>query len=171
MLIRYLVNEIFIVENMDNQKKQDFRAASRQYSDTSILMHEAIARKAGLSGTDHKYLGFLIEKGEITAGELSQLTGLTTGAVTGLIDRLEKKKLVKRQFDKEDRRKVIIVPNIQNAMKLLEPIFAELQQKTTKLISSFSEKEIQVIQRYFLSAIGIMNEVTQKINKKSNEHE
>src|SRR5258706_16013736 len=111
---------------VDSQQIQHFRAISRQYSDTSILMHEAIARKAGLSGTDHKYLGLLIEKGEITAGELSRLTGLTTGAVTGLIDRLEKKKLVKRQFDKEDRRKVIIVPNTQNVMKLLEPIFAEL---------------------------------------------
>ncbi|WP_314509005.1 helix-turn-helix domain-containing protein [Xanthocytophaga agilis] len=56
-------------------------------------MHEAVARKAGLSGTDHKYLGFLIEKEQITAGEFSTLTGLTTGAVTGLIDRFEKKDL------------------------------------------------------------------------------
>jgi DNA-binding MarR family transcriptional regulator len=42
----------------------------------------------------------------MTAGELSKMTGLTTGAVTGLIDRLEKKKLIQRQFDKDDRRKV-----------------------------------------------------------------
>ena len=153
-------------KSMDNKQIQHFRTISRQYSDTSILMHEAIARKAGLSGTDHKYLGLLIEKGEMTAGELSQLTGLTTGAVTGLIDRLEKKKLVKRQFDKDDRRKVIIVPNVQNTMKLLEPIFAELQEKTTNLIASFSSKEIQVIEKYFQSAITIMNEVTNNINNK-----
>ncbi|SFD82467.1 DNA-binding transcriptional regulator, MarR family [Chitinophaga sp. CF118] len=151
---------------VNSQQLQNFRTTSKQYSDSSILMHEAIARKAGLSGTDHKYLGLLIEKGEITAGELSQLTGLTTGAVTGLVDRLEKKKLVKRQFDKDDRRKVIIVPNIQNTMKLLEPIFAELQEKTTNLISSFSEKEIQIIEKYFSSATEIMNDVTDKLNKK-----
>jgi len=147
-------------------KIQYFNTISRQYSDTSILMHEAIARKAGLSGTDHKYLGLIIQKGEMTAGELSKMTGLTTGAVTGLIDRLEKKKLVKRQFDKDDRRKVIIVSNQQNAMKLLEPLFSDLQKKTTKLISSFSESEIQTIENYFTSAIKIMKETTEELNNK-----
>lgn len=67
------------------------RKLSQSYAYTSIHMHEAIGRKAGLSGTDHKYLGFLIVKGAMTAGELSGLTGLTTGAITGLIDRFEKK--------------------------------------------------------------------------------
>ena len=143
---------------------QDFRAVSRSYSDTSILMHEAIARRAGLSGADHKYLGFIIQKGAITAGDLSRLTGLTTGAVTGLIDRFEKKKLVKRQFDKEDRRKVIIVPNVENTEKLLKPFFSELQEKTIRLISSFSEKELLVIEKYMLSAVGIMSEVTDHLN-------
>jgi len=92
-----------------------FRAASRQYSDASVFMHEAIARKAGLSGTDHKYLGLILQHRELTAGDISRLTGLTTGAVTGLIDRLEKKKLLKRQFSKDDRRKVIIIPNAENS--------------------------------------------------------
>lgn len=151
---------------LNTQQVQNFRVVSRQYSDTSILMHEAIARKAGLSGTDHKYLGLLVQKGAMTAGELSIQTGLTTGAVTGLIDRLEKKNLAKRQFDKDDRRKVIIVPNTKNAMKLLEPIFAELQDKTAALISSYSEKEIQIIENYLLSATSIMNEVINNLNNK-----
>jgi DNA-binding MarR family transcriptional regulator len=142
-----------------------FRTISRQYSDTSIMMHEAIARKAGLSGTDHKFLGLIMQNGEMTAGELSKLTGLTTGAVTGLIDRLEKKKLIKRQFDKDDRRKVNIVPNQQNTMKLLEPLFKELQEKTLKLISTFSDSEIQTIENYFTSAIKIMNETKEKLNE------
>lgn len=150
----------------DSDKINHFRTVSRQYSDASILMHEAIARKAGLSGTDHKFLGFIIKNGEMTAGELSRITGLTTGAVTGLIDRLEKKKLVKRQFDKDDRRKVIIVPNEQNTMKLLAPLFKELQEKTTKLISTFSASEVQTIEIYFTSAIKIMNEITEKFNNK-----
>jgi DNA-binding MarR family transcriptional regulator len=85
---------------MDNDVIKRIRKLSQLYSYTSIQMHEAIARKAGLSGTDHKYLGFLMEKGQMTAGELSNLTGLTTGAVTGLIDRFEKKKLVKRHLPK-----------------------------------------------------------------------
>jgi DNA-binding MarR family transcriptional regulator len=143
---------------------QQFRIASRQYSDASIFMHEAIARKAGLTGSDHKYLGLILQHKELTAGDLSKLTGLTTGAVTGLIDRLEKKKLLKRQFTKDDRRKVIIVPNEDNIMKLLQPLFLELQQKTSDLIASFSVTEIQAIQRYFVKATDIMTEITNNIN-------
>jgi DNA-binding MarR family transcriptional regulator len=129
-------------------------------------MHEAIARKAGLSGTDHKYLGFLIEKGQMTAGELSNLTGLTTGAVTGLIDRFERKRLVKRQFAEDDRRKVIIEPNTKNMMALFVPLYKEFRNKSEKLTASFSNKEIKIIESYFLKAIEIMNETTNRLNNK-----
>ena len=145
---------------MDNEVIKRVRKLIQHYSYTSIQMHEAIGRKAGLSGTDHKYLGFLIEKGQMTAGELSTLTGLTTGAVTGLIDRFEKKKLVKRQFAEDDRRKVIIEPNTKNIMALLEPLYKEFRNKSEKLIASFSNKEIKIIETYFSKAIEIMNETT-----------
>ena len=78
---------------MEQETLDRLRRLSQQYAFDSIQMHEAIGRKAGLSGTDHKYLGFLMQKGQMTAGELSALTGLTTGAVTGLIDRFEQKDL------------------------------------------------------------------------------
>jgi len=152
-----------------NDVIHQFRTASRQYSDASIFMHEAIARKAGLTGADHKYLGLILQHKELTAGDLSKLTGLTTGAVTGLIDRLEKKKLLKRRFTKDDRRKVIIVPNEENSMKLLQPLFLELQQKTSQLIGSFSVIEIKAIERYFIEATTIMKEITENINNKQND--
>ena len=151
---------------MDNDVIKRVRKLSQLYSYTSIQMHEAIARKAGLSGTDHKYLGFLIEKGQMTAGELSNLTGLTTGAVTGLIDRFEKKKLVQRQFAEDDRRKVIIEPNTEKIMALLVPLYAAFRNKSEKLTASFSNKEIKIIETYFLKAIEIMNETTNKLNNK-----
>lgn len=143
---------------------QAFREASKHYSDASILMHEAIARQAGRSGTDHKYLGILMEKGTLTAGELSHLTGLTTGAVTGLIDRLEKKKLARRQFDPGDRRKVIIVADKDEAMKLLGPVFGELQRRTSDLAGSFSAADLQLIIRYFTAATSLMHEMAEAIN-------
>lgn len=152
-------------KQIDNTVEK-FRLASRQYSDASVFMHEAIARKAGLSGADHKYLGLILQYKELTAGDISKLTGLTTGAVTGLIDRLEKKKLLKRKLTKDDRRKVIIIPNLENSMNLLQPIFSELQHKTTELLASFSEKEIQTIERYFTEATTIMNETTHNLNNK-----
>jgi DNA-binding MarR family transcriptional regulator len=140
------------------------RKLTQQYAYSSIQMHEAIARKAGVSGTDHKYLGFLLVKGQMTAGELSGLTGLTTGAVTGLIDRFEKQKLVKRQFAEEDRRKVIIKPNTEKIMALFEPLYKEFRKDSEKLTASFSNKDIKVIEAYFLKAIEIMNAATSKLN-------
>jgi len=151
---------------MENDLIKRIRKLNQQYSYTSIQMHETVARKAGLSGTDHKYLGFLIEKGEMTAGELSNLTGLTTGAVTGLIDRFEKKKLVTRKFAEDDRRKVIIEPITKNIMALLEPLYKEFRNESEKLIASFSNEEIKIIETYFLKAIEVMNETTNKINNK-----
>ena len=148
---------------------EQFRIMSRQYSDAAILMHDAVAKRADLSGTDHKCLSLLIEKGQATAGELSKMSGLSTGAVTGLIDRLEKKGLAKRGFDKDDRRKIIIVPNIENTQKLLDPILAHLQKKTTKLITSFSKKEIEIIMKYFVATTEIMNDFTNGINGKNKE--
>ena len=151
---------------MTTELATQIRRLSQQYAYSSIQMHEAIARKAGLPGTDHKYLGFLMQKGEMTAGELSILTGLTTGAVTGLIDRLEKKRLVKRQYAENDRRKVIIVPNTKNIMTLLKPLYKEYRSRSEKLIASFSNKESKILETYFLQAIEIMNETTNKLNNK-----
>jgi DNA-binding MarR family transcriptional regulator len=151
---------------MDRDEITRMRKLSQLYAYTSIQMHEAVARKAGLSGTDHKYLGFLIEKGQMTAGELSTLTGLTTGAVTGLVDRFEKKKLVKRQFADDDRRKVFIKPITENIMGLLAPLYKEYRSRSEKLTATFSVKEIKIIETYFSKAIEIMNETTSKLNNK-----
>ncbi|HMJ71118.1 MAG TPA: helix-turn-helix domain-containing protein [Cyclobacteriaceae bacterium] len=151
---------------MENELVTQVRKLSQQYAYTSLQMHEAIARKAGLPGTDHKYLGFLMEKGQMTAGELSTLTGLTTGAVTGLIDRLEKKKLVKRQFAEADRRKVFIEPNTKNIMALMVPLYKEFRNKSEMLLASFSAKEIKVLETYFSRAIEVMDETTNKLSKK-----
>ncbi|WP_221393735.1 MarR family winged helix-turn-helix transcriptional regulator [Dyadobacter sp. NIV53] len=151
---------------MNDDRIRKVRKLSQLYAFSSIQMHEAVARKVGLSGTDHKYLGFLIEKGQMTAGELSVLTGLTTGAVTGLIDRFEKKSLVKRQFAADDRRKVFIIPNTENIMALLAPLYKEFRSKSEELIASFSDEESMVIEIYFAKAIQIMNEETDKLNTK-----
>jgi DNA-binding MarR family transcriptional regulator len=151
---------------MDKETINQVRKLSQLYAYTSLQMHETIARKAGLPGTDHKYLGFLLQKGEMTAGELAGLTGLTTGAVTGLIDRFEKKKLVKRKYAADDRRKVLIAPDTEKIMALLEPLYRDFRKESEKLTTSFTSKEILVIEKYFSKAIDIMKAATEKIHMK-----
>jgi DNA-binding MarR family transcriptional regulator len=145
------------------------RKLVQAYAYTSIQMHEAIGRKAGFSGTDHKYLGFLIQRGQMTAGEFANLTGLTTGAVTGLIDRFEKKNLLERQFSRDDRRKVIIVPNTEKIMGLLAPLYKDFRYKSEMLTASFSEEENKIIESYFSKAIEIMIETTNNLSNEQSQ--
>src|SRR5262245_4409010 len=82
----------------------------RQLSTATILFHQAIADRLGLNVTDHKCADILLRTGPVTAGELARQTGLTTGAITGVIDRLEKAGFVRRIRDADDRRRVIVEP-------------------------------------------------------------
>ncbi|MDL5051410.1 MarR family transcriptional regulator [Oscillatoria amoena NRMC-F 0135] len=143
----------------------EVRKISQQYAYSSLQLHEAVSKKAGFSGTDHKYLGFFIQKGSLTAGELADLTGLSTGAVTGLIDRFEKKKLVKRSFDKNDRRKVVVVANTNKIIALLEPFYAEFQHETEKLLASYTENEIETIASFLEKSIELIKNTTKSITK------
>lgn len=150
---------------MDTQEEAiKIRKLSQQYAFSSVQLHESIGRKIGLIGTDHKYLGFLIQKGQMTAGELALLTGLSTGAVTGLIDRFESKKLVKRQTDKTDRRKIIIIPNLERITKLITPFYKDFQDYTDELFSSFTSSELKILERYFLNALEIVDRNIEKLN-------
>src|SRR5579871_3290956 len=75
-----------------------------------IAFHEAIAARLGIGATEWKCLAVLgIGHAETaTAGQLASATGLTTGAITGIIDRLERLGYVRREPNPEDRRSVII---------------------------------------------------------------
>lgn len=142
------------------------RKLSQLYAYTSIQMHENIARKAGLSGTDQKYLGFFLVKGAMTAGELMEVTGLTSGAVTGLIDRFEKKDLVKREFAKTDRRKVLVVPDTEKIMQLLAPLYKDYRSHSEQLIGSFAEEDLKIIEKFLEGSIAIMSETVNQFKDK-----
>src|SRR5690606_41687184 len=118
---------------MNTDSVRQFRKLAQWHAFATIQMHEAIARKAGFSGTEHKYLGFHIEKGQMTAGELATLSGLTTGAITGMIDRSEKQTLVKRMFSADDRRKVSIVPSTVTVMALIAPLYKQFRKRSHEL--------------------------------------
>src|SRR5215471_12591210 len=89
---------------------QELEAAMRKSSAQGTLFAQAVAEHAGISNSDMDCMDFLNMEGRMTAGRLAELTGLTTGAITGVIDRLEKAGLVRRERDESDRRKVFIAP-------------------------------------------------------------
>lgn len=104
--------------------------------------------------TDHKYVDILFRHGAMTAGELAEHAGLTTGAVTGVIDRLEKAGLVRRERDPADRRKVVVVLDEEGARERISPAFQHMQQGLGQLYEGFSDQELGVVKRYLESTIA-----------------
>jgi DNA-binding MarR family transcriptional regulator len=118
----------------------------RDMSTETIMFHQNVADALGLHITDHKCLDLIRQYGAMPAGRLAELTGLTTGAVTGIIDRLEKAGYVRRANDPKDRRRTIIEPT-QNKKweRKIESIFIPLHERMHKLLSSYSESELDFL--------------------------
>ncbi|KPQ11302.1 MAG: MarR family transcriptional regulator [Algoriphagus marincola HL-49] len=157
-----------------NKKKEDrstliqnINTLSRKFSTHTILMHQAIAEKAGLSGTDHKYIDLLLEHGSMTAGKFAELSGLTTGAATGMIDRLEKIDLVRRERDPNDRRKVVVVLNREKAFERIGPTFSQMQNDLKEFYTAFTVAELITVEKY----LRTVNEFTKEQIRKLNESE
>ncbi|MFD1707233.1 MarR family winged helix-turn-helix transcriptional regulator [Siminovitchia sediminis] len=117
----------------------------RVNSTATIMFHQTIAAKLGLNSTDHKCLEVIFKHQPITAGQLSVLTGLTTGAVTGVIDRLEKVGFVFRVKDPEDKRRVIINVQQEKAEQEVLPLFSSFGKEMNTMLSKYNDKEIQII--------------------------
>jgi DNA-binding MarR family transcriptional regulator len=140
--------------------------AGRFMSTATVIFHQAVAENAGLSGADHKYIDILMREGNMTAGRLAELTGLTTGAITGVIDRMEKGGLVKRQNDPNDRRKVLIVPQVEKVMEKMA-VFKDLEEDLTKYYDKFSDEALEIIRVYLNDMNNFFTEQTRKLKNKS----
>lgn len=119
-------------------------AALRENSTNAVLFHASMAEKYGLNATDHKCLDFIIRNGPVTAGQIMTYTGLTSGAVTGIINRLEKKGFVRRGKDPGDHRKVI-VEKIPQSLEPIDLLFQAIHRDTLQLLNRYSEAELTVI--------------------------
>lgn len=128
------------------------------------MFHQAAALRMGFNPTDVKCAGLLQETGAITAGELAALTGLTTGAVTGVIDRLEKAGLVRRLPDPQDRRKVIVAP-IENTAYRAEGMrfFGPLGEATAALLATYSDAELAIILDFVERGTELMKAQTARV--------
>src|ERR1700759_4457941 len=132
----------------------------REIGARTILFHQAIANIAGVSVTDMKCLDYVDRGEEVTAGDLARLTGLTTGAITAAIDRLEKAGLARRERGGTDRRKVFIRLSHSPTMDKIAPIFDALGKDTSLLASSYSTRELETIKDFCDRVIEIMRRHT-----------
>lgn len=129
------------------KKREELLAElEREVRQTNVLgefFFRAIADRVGLNAIDLQVVNILDMTGPATAGELAEMTGVTTGAITGLINRLERVGLVRRERDPEDRRRVIVrlVPN-EEFMRKAGPIFDSIGRSWAGLVSDYDDEQL-----------------------------
>jgi DNA-binding MarR family transcriptional regulator len=129
----------------------------RKSSAGAVLISQAVADAVGLNPTDIECLDILLDAGPVPAGRLAELTGLTTGAITGLIDRLEKHGYVRRVQDPGDRRRVIVQP-VHERLDEIKPLYAWLTQRMNEIYAGYTAEQLAVIAGFMATA----NEVGQE---------
>jgi DNA-binding MarR family transcriptional regulator len=125
----------------------------RIMSTQTVFLHQAIAQSVGLNATDTKCIDLILRApgGSVTAGWLSDVTGLTTGAITHILDRLEKRQFIARERDTQDRRKVLIRVRPES-LEPLSPKYEAIGKAYMSLVERYSDKELQLICGYLEKA-------------------
>ena len=116
----------------------------REVSGLSVLHSHAMAAALGINSTDLECLDLVMLRGRMTAGELADMTGLTTGAITGVIDRLEKANFVRRERDSIDRRKVFVavLPSVQEN---LNPLGEPMQAAVFGVLARYKDRDLAML--------------------------
>jgi hypothetical protein len=136
----------------------------RELSTAVVLFHEAIAAQLGMSATEWKCLSLLDQHGPSTAGRLAQLSGFTTGAITGIVDRLERAGYARREPHPNDRRSIVIRSlGLGDLKAKIGPIFASLGRATGALAARYSPVELAAIQSYLEGMIQVLRDETAKL--------
>ncbi len=123
-------------------------------STETALFHQAAAAKYGLGVTDMKTLSALQQEGPMTAGQLAKRLSLTTGAVTNVIDRLQRRDLVARGPDAEDRRKVIVMVN-ERTLATGDNVYLSMGEAFRALLETYSTEQLVFLVQFYEASIEI----------------
>lgn len=117
------------------------REAMRENSGRALMLHGAIAERFGLNFTDLKCLDLARSEAELTAGRIAEATGLSTSAVTTVLDRLERRGFINRHRDATDRRKVLVRSTGRHEAEVAE-IFGVMSTGFDAILADYSDEQL-----------------------------
>src|SRR6202051_1068381 len=126
----------------------------RRHSIAIVLFHQAVAERLGLGPTDHKCLDLLRERGPMTGSDLAAITDLTSGAITGVVARLERAGYVRREPDPHDRRQQILFPVLER-MRDIHQVFDPIRKDVTALLESFDTHQLTAIAEFLARSTDV----------------
>ena len=130
------------------------------------LFDSTVIERAGINRTDWRCLDILGTRGPMTAGQLAEAVRLTTGAVTGVLDRLEAAGLVRRIRDTQDRRRVIVQVT-DEVDRLGAPVYGPLIADAAEAQSVFDADELELITRFIRIERELLAKHTKRVAEMS----
>jgi DNA-binding MarR family transcriptional regulator len=134
----------------------------RAYQTSNDNFDQAIADHLGMNRTDMRCVDLIDQAGGMTAGELAKAAGLTSGAVTAVIDRLEKAGMAARVPDPADRRRV----RIEVTPKLWEltgPLMMPFLDESQAILDDYSTEELERFAEFIQRVIDVQSRHTERI--------
>ena len=153
-------------------KNRQILIAKLQYlgqmsSTETALFHQKAAESIGLGITDIKAVTILLQEGKMTAGEIAQRLMLTTGAVTNLLDRLERKDIIHREADPKDRRKVLVSADPKSFMgTAASDAYESMGEAYAHLLSQYTIDTLNMLVDYHEKQIAITKQEITKLSTK-----
>jgi DNA-binding MarR family transcriptional regulator len=154
-----------MTQSQQDDLKQQVILGAREYGIGSVLFRHVLGDMLGLNATDMECLGVIFFKGVATPSELARYTGLSSGATTAMLDRLEKSELIARRPNPKDRRSIHIVL-VQETAEKLAPWFAELRAAQEKIVASYAEPELELLADFFTRSVRMWEEERVKLLKR-----
>jgi DNA-binding MarR family transcriptional regulator len=139
-----------------------FGIAIRAYQTGVDNFDQAMAEQIGVNRTDARCADLIDQSGGMSAGELARAAGLTTGAVTAVIDRLEAAGIAHRVADPKDRRRVRI-ETTPKLWELSEPLLGPMLAESKAIVDDLSDSELARFTEFMNRAIEIQARHTERV--------
>jgi DNA-binding MarR family transcriptional regulator len=138
--------------------------AMRDFNAYAVLLQDAIARSAGLNGVDIQVVGVLMTEGPTSPGQLAARTGLSSGgAITALVDRLERAGYVRRQPDPSDRRRVLVEAIPEKIYSEVGPIYQRITETWNDFLAGLTEEQIAFATTFLNAATRVNREEIERL--------
>jgi DNA-binding MarR family transcriptional regulator len=152
-------------EGVRFQLAMELHRAIQRSTMWTVLMNHTVAGKTGINVTDAQAVNLLSLDGPMTPGQLAQSMGITTGgAITAVVDRLEKAGLVKRSRDPDDRRKVI-VELVPDSFARIAAYFRPIVEETNRILASYSDDQLRLVLDFTRAANDAMPDIIKKVQE------
>ncbi|WP_026927771.1 MarR family winged helix-turn-helix transcriptional regulator [Granulicoccus phenolivorans] len=138
----------------------------REFMARVVLFQEAVARSGGLNGSDLQAVSLLLSDGPATPGELASRIGLTAGgAITTMIDRLERAGYVRRTRDESDRRRVLVSAIPETVLTRVGPVYARVTEHWNEYLETLTDEQIAFANEFLARAAALNRDETTALRR------